>query len=305
MIDAVGASGVVEAAAAAVQQLLAAPYDAAAAAAAQQSVAQGLEVLHCVCAGHAGNLGRLAAAGGLPAVARAAELTGHPAGLALLAALGGREGAPAPDAQLAAAALLAAAQRGKHAQLQAAALQGLRRLPAGALPAEQLVSGLLPLLAAGRDAAEPGALPAHAAGLAAAAQAAAALPQPAQKELLEPLQAAAAALCSLLAKNPDAVHAAGAPALAAPELAPQAVPAEVLAAVVHGLVAVLGAAGPEGINTPDTDGCTLLHRCAAVGLRGACVLLACCCLVRPAGLGWGVVNFQGCVLVAAAEGCAG
>lgn len=77
--DAVGDTGAVEATAVALQRLAAAlsqpPRPAAEGGPAVPSqraplaAQQGLEVLHCVCAGHGGNLGRLAGAGGLPAVA--------------------------------------------------------------------------------------------------------------------------------------------------------------------------------------------------------------------------------------------
>jgi hypothetical protein len=70
--DAVGDAGVVEVTSATLQRLGSVPSEpdnAQAVGLGPQHAAQGLEVLHCVCTSHNANLQRLAAAGGLPAVA--------------------------------------------------------------------------------------------------------------------------------------------------------------------------------------------------------------------------------------------
>jgi len=227
----------------------------------------------------------------------ATALTVHPAGLALVAQLASRQAAQHAERQLAARALLAAAQRAQQApQLQSAALQGLYCLlaagTAGAacstpvLPAGDLVGGLLPLLQGRREAGEPGALAAQVYGLAAVGTVAPSLTEPLYGPVLEMLQAAVAQLAALLGKSPAGAVSFG--AAAGGEATQQAQHAEqqqeqqpqqqagvaeweALRAAVDGLVGLLGASGPEGVNTPDRDGFTLLHRWAlqAAASRGA------------------------------------
>ncbi|GAB4821624.1 hypothetical protein N2152v2_008670 [Parachlorella kessleri] len=304
LLDAVGDAGVVEAAAVALQRLALLPGqlpdDAQQPQQAQQRHAvQGLEVLHCVCYGHEANLQRLVTAGGLPSVAAATALTVHPAGLALMGQVASRQAAQHAERQLAARALLAAAQRAQPVpQLQSIALQGLYGLlaagSAGAcdtpvLPAEDVVGGILPLLQGGREPAEPGALTAHVYCLAAIGTVAPALSEPLPGPVLDMLQAALAQMAALLGKSPPGAVRLEGMTLGMPdgeaaqqaqhsEQAPQAQQADVvewdvLRAAVGGLVALLGASGPEGVNTPDRDGFTLLHRLATAGIPQALGLL--------------------------------
>ncbi|PSC68138.1 Flowering time control FPA [Micractinium conductrix] len=79
------------------------------------AISEGVQALQCMCAAHAGNLGQLAAAGGVQAVAAAisAASTEWPAeeqGLLLLAQLACREGATPAEQQAAAAAIWQSAQ---------------------------------------------------------------------------------------------------------------------------------------------------------------------------------------------------
>lgn len=93
------------------------------------------------------------------------------------------------------------------------------------------------------------------------------------QQLVEQLQAAVAQLCALLAKHPGCVGAAGARCpyalLAEEQQQPALVGWEVLEIGLQSLVALLAASGPEGVNTPDRDGFTLLHRWAQQRASGA------------------------------------
>lgn len=160
--DAVGDTGAVEAAARALQQLATACSGQAVGSTppppnAVGAVAQGLDVLHSVCAGHAGNLARLAAAQGTAVVGAATALAAHPGGLALLTQLAACEGAAPAERQLVASSLLGATRCAAHApQLRLPALQGLYCLLAAEGPAacgqgsalqqEELLAAVLPLL---------------------------------------------------------------------------------------------------------------------------------------------------------------
>lgn len=107
------------------------------------------------------------------------------------------------------------------------------------------------------------------------------------QQLVEQLQAAVAQLCVLLAKHPGCVGAAGARCpyalLAEEQQQPALVGWEVLETGLRSLVALLAASGPEGVNTPDRDGFTLLHRWAQQRARGAALGMGRCIAARAPG----------------------